>query len=232
MTLTPQLLTDRTLTPSNSPDYLASVPMTFDEFIAWEYNRGLVEWVDGTSYVYMSASSRHQRTLAILQFLLYGWADATGAGEVLSAPYAMRASAGGPGREPDLMFIAAQNRGRIQSGFLAGAPDLAVEIVSTDSVARDRETKRDEYAAAGVREYWIVESRGPFRWAEFLVLREGAFVEAAAVDGVYRSEVAEGFWLRTEWLWDEELRAMDALQEILGGGPDQGPGAGRASGLT
>lgn len=55
---------------------------------------------------------------------------------------------------------------------------MIVEVISTDSVARDRETKRKEYAAAGVREYWLIESRTPFRGAEFFVLRDGEFVAA------------------------------------------------------
>jgi Uma2 family endonuclease len=113
------------------------------------------------------------------------------------------------------MFIAAANRTRVQSRFLAGAPDLVVEVISGDSVARDMETKRAEYAAAGIREYWLIESREPFRWAKFLVLHDGEYVEVPVVDGVYHSEAADGFWLRTDWLWDVDLRSVEALREIL-----------------
>lgn len=36
---------------------------------------------------------------------------------------------------------------------------MAVEIVSTDDPNRDLVTKRDEYAQAGIREYWIIDPR-------------------------------------------------------------------------
>lgn len=39
------------------------------------------------------------------------------------------------------------------------APDLAIEVVSKGGETRDYEEKREEYLAAGVREYWIVEPR-------------------------------------------------------------------------
>ncbi len=77
-----------------------------------------------------------------------------------------------------------------------------------------------EYAAAGVREYWLIESRTPFRGAEFFVLPDGEFVPAPVTVGVYRSVVADGFWFRPEWLWDQAVRSTDALREILDGLPE------------
>ena len=35
--------------------------------------------------------------------------------------------------------------------------DLAIEVVSPDDPGRDYETKRREYAEAGIPEYWIVD---------------------------------------------------------------------------
>ena len=42
------------------------------------------------------------------------------------------------------------------SQFPAADVDLVVEIVSPESDRRDREVKPDEYAGAGIPEYWIV----------------------------------------------------------------------------
>ena len=38
------------------------------------------------------------------------------------------------------------------------APDLAVEILSPSSEKRDRQIKKQDYAAHGVEEYWIVDA--------------------------------------------------------------------------
>ena len=37
------------------------------------------------------------------------------------------------------------------------AAELVMEVVSPDDPARDYETKRRDYAAAGVPEYWVVD---------------------------------------------------------------------------
>src|SRR5205085_9574681 len=60
-------------------------------------------------------------------------------------------------REPDLVYVRPE-RLRLAGEFYEGA-DLLMEVVSTDprDRARDLETKRVEYARAGIPEYWIVD---------------------------------------------------------------------------
>jgi Uma2 family endonuclease len=52
----------------------------------------------------------------------------------------------------------AEHRNRRTFDYWEGA-DLVVEIVNRDDPARDLETKRAEYAEAGIPEYWIVDPR-------------------------------------------------------------------------
>lgn len=44
-----------------------------------------------------------------------------------------------------------------QAAVFQTAPQLIVEVVSPESITRDYRYKRSEYAALGVREYWIVD---------------------------------------------------------------------------
>ncbi|MFJ4825043.1 Uma2 family endonuclease [Streptomyces bacillaris] len=61
--------------------------------------------------------------------------------------------------EPDvLVFPAEANTGPRQTWFRPEDVVLAVEVVSDDSVQRDREVKPRKYAAAGVRHFWRVEA--------------------------------------------------------------------------
>lgn len=79
---------------------------------------------------------------------------------------------------------------------------------------RDRGEKYYEYEAAGVREYWLI---GPDRQqAEFYRLNQGKKrYELIPPEGVYRSQVVPGFWLKVSWLWQRPLpRVLDVLREL------------------
>ena len=59
---------------------------------------------------------------------------------------------------PDLAIILRGRAGIFVGGYAEGAPDIVVEILSTNR-RRDLVRKRHIYAAAGVKEYWIVDPR-------------------------------------------------------------------------
>jgi len=76
--------------------------------------------------------------------------------------------------------------------FWDGA-DLVMEVVSEDDPDRDLQTKRDEYAEAGISEYWIVDPRT--KTVTVLRLERGQYVthsEARDV-GMVRSSLLDGF---------------------------------------
>jgi len=61
--------------------------------------------------------------------------------------------------EPDVVVVRADVvQDPEQTRFPAEAVLLAVEVVSEDSVSRDRETKPLKYARAGIAHYWRVEN--------------------------------------------------------------------------
>ena len=202
--------------PSGREDYLALACMSFEDWLRLDH-LGISEWVDGEARLYMSVTMEHQAIIEFFVKILGLFAEIRGLGVVKSAPYAMQASSGGRGREPDLMFITTENLERLQSNYLHGPPDLVVEVVSEDSVGRDNAEKFAEYATAQVREYWVVDSRPGHQTVAFFVLEGDAFhrVEPDA-DGIYRSTVVEGFWLRVAWLWETPQPAARALGELLG----------------
>jgi Uma2 family endonuclease len=59
-------------------------------------------------------------------------------------------------REPDVVFMRAENAARRKGKFWDGA-DLAIEVVSPEKPERDLVIKRHEYERAGIPEYWIVD---------------------------------------------------------------------------
>lgn len=56
---------------------------------------------------------------------------------------------------PDLAVIC--DLDKIKGGSCYGAPDLVVEVLSPSTGRYDRTIKKETYARAGVREYWIVD---------------------------------------------------------------------------
>ncbi|WP_430393130.1 Uma2 family endonuclease [Actinacidiphila reveromycinica] len=60
--------------------------------------------------------------------------------------------------EPDLMVVPYSALGQLrQTSFDPSQIVLAVEVVSPESVGRDRELKPRKYAKAGIRHFWRVE---------------------------------------------------------------------------
>jgi Uma2 family endonuclease len=61
-------------------------------------------------------------------------------------------------REPDVVYMSAKHAARRHTEYWDGA-DLLMEVVSGDAKdrVRDWKTKPQEYAAAGIPEYWIVD---------------------------------------------------------------------------
>lgn len=64
------------------------------------------------------------------------------------------------GAEPDVSLVRATAvRSPAQTYFQVSDVMLAIEVVSPDSEARDRDTKPHKYAAAGILHFWRVEMR-------------------------------------------------------------------------
>ena len=187
--------------------------MTYEEFLEWADEDTLAEWVNGEVVMYSPASSKHQDLLDFLVSVLRPFVEQRELGRVLSAPFQMKLE---HGREPDLIFVAQGHLDRLHETYLEGPADLVVEIISPESVGRDRGEKFYEYAQWGVSEYWLIDPQT--RWAEFYHLREGHYrLAMQGKEGEYRALVLPGFWLRVEWLWQEPLlHSLQVLGEIAG----------------
>lgn len=199
-------------------DYEVRIPMSYQAYHQSFDEDAHVEWVNGEAIIFMSAATRHQIIVMYLSKLLGIFIEYYRLGELFSAPYEMKVSPTGNAREPDILFVKAENKHYLEEQRLAGAADLVIEVVSPESVKRDNEDKFTEYEAAGVQEYWIIDPRPEHQRAEFWVLDENGQYQAMPVhENIYHSTVLPGFWLNTKWLWDtERYPALAAFAEIAG----------------
>lgn len=189
--------------------------VTFDEYLALGESEPRYEWEDGRLIEMASASYFHEQEFGFLLTVLKLYVKKHKLGVVIGSDFAMRLERIRRGREPDLIFVSEARRDLIKKTFLDGAADVAVEIVSPESQLRDRETKFGEYEAAGIKEYWLIDPE--HLQAEFYRLDENGCYELMPVEnGVFRSDVITGFWLRVKWLWElpDELDVLRELQVI------------------
>ena len=126
-----------------------------EEEYLWLTDRSnrLVEFTAGYIEVIPSPTSTHQGILLRLVVAFFEHLRSRG-GEVLFAPFLLHLSAG-KWRTPDLLALLDREDSRSQERYWTGA-DLVLEVVSPDKPERDLVEKRQEYAEAGIPEYWIV----------------------------------------------------------------------------
>jgi Uma2 family endonuclease len=115
--------------------------------------------------------------------------------------------------QPDILLrLERANGGRSFIGpddYLEGAPELIIEIAAT-SASYDLHDKKRVYARNGVREYVVALTyEQQLNW---FVLREGEYVELPpSADGILRSEIFPGLWLRADALWQDDLVGLLAV---------------------
>jgi Uma2 family endonuclease len=189
--------------------------ITYEEFLK-KYSDVHAEWVEGEVILLMTASTKHQKIVRWLINILSLFIETHELGLLLPAPFNMYMPAVGRGREPDILFVAQNRLHIVQDSNLSEAADLVIEIVSPESVGRDRGEKFVEYEAAGVREYWLID---PDRQqAEFYRLTDAGRYQLVfpGDEGIFHSEVLTNFWLKIEWLWQEPLPKVLAIAKELG----------------
>ncbi len=195
------------------------VPMSYDEFASTLEDSTHAEWVNGEAVIFMPPTTRHQRMVSFLNMLLGLFLQVHPSGELFVAPYAMWLDDRESLREPDLLYVAKEHAQRIGDNRLNGPADLVIEVVSTESLARDRTEKFYEYQAGGVREYWVIDPRPGVARADFWVLDDKGTYRPVPIsdDGTYVSSVLPNFKLNvTALLADELPNPLHALAEMIG----------------
>ncbi len=198
--------------PESSKTVTLPQKVTFNEYLRMEERN--IEWIDGRIVKYMSCSFSHEALFIWLSFVLNGFTLKHNLGKILGSRFAMRTKIS-RGREPDLLFVANENLDKIKPTFLDGPADLVIEIVSPDSVERDRFEKFWEYEEVGIKEYWLIDYEN--KNAEFYCLDDAGHYQLAEIKGgIYHSKIIKDFWLKIDWLWKlpSEFEVLKELQVI------------------
>jgi Uma2 family endonuclease len=127
---------------------------TEDDYWALPPSNRIIELAQRTLIVPPMPTPKHQHVVGNILFALYHFVRTHTTGSVVQAPVPVRLQADLV-REPDVLVLLDNVAQRTHEQYY-DPPDLAVEVLSPGTEKTDREQKLSEYAAAGVREYWIV----------------------------------------------------------------------------
>jgi Uma2 family endonuclease len=186
---------------------------TFDDFCLLVKDGQKGDLIDGVIYMASPDNTDANKLCVWLLGLMDLFVEANELGQMFVNRAAFRLDDGNS-PEPDIAFVRKDRLPLVQRGFTDGPPDLAVEIVSPESVERDYEKKRRQYQQAGVTEYWIVDEIEE----TVTLLRLAAnrkYREVRPRKGVLTSDAMPGFWIRPEWLWQQPRPKKSAILELL-----------------
>lgn len=189
--------------------------MSEAEFIAWCDDETHAEWVDGEVILMSPENVLHKDIALFIAHLMGAFIDRHALGKLSGEAVHVRLAALRRRRSPDLFFIAKHRLHIIKPQHIEGPPDLVLEVISPESVARDYRVKYEEYEKAGVREYWIVDPQAQAVEVHRLG-RNGKFTPILEKSGKLRSAVLRGFFLKPAWLWRDPLPSWLGLLKELG----------------
>ena len=160
--------------------YRTGMRMSLDEFLSMGKTDGKWELDDGVLYIMSSGTRDHQFLIGefIWNFKNYlnGFEEPPAQFYHEMTTILSRELQRVP--EPDLVIVLEGRPGVLEGRWVEGAPDIAIEILST-ARNRDLVRKRQIYAEAGIPEYWPVDPRNDT--VTQLELRDGIYVERAVL---------------------------------------------------
>jgi Uma2 family endonuclease len=132
---------------------------TWTDYLSWPEGERF-ELIDGVAYAMSPAPQRRHQETSRAIFRQMDRLLASKPCEVYFAPFDVKLSADENDDAPTVVqpdITVTCDRSKLTDQGMTGPPDLAVEVVSSDSGLIDRRRKFDLYERFGVQEYWIVD---------------------------------------------------------------------------
>ena len=185
-------------------------------FYEWIDENSKAEFINGQIVIHSPAKKRHLTVTKLLSRLISFYADVKEIGETFyeKAMIALTRN----DYEPDIVFFKKEKSALFEEDqVLFPAPDFVVEILSKSTQKVDKTIKKEDYAAHGIQEYWIIDPNKQMI-QQFLLLKptDKTYFEPYT----YRmgeditSKVIEGFTIPVAAIFDEKENVL-ALQELM-----------------
>ena len=117
-----------------------------------------IEFINGEIYFQSPTKLRHLDAVTLLSRLMSTHVSVNALGRVTTEKLLVSLTRND--YEPDISFFKAETAKKFEPDQMQfPAPDLVVEVLSQSTERHDRKIKFEDYAAHGVREYWIIDPK-------------------------------------------------------------------------
>ena len=137
-------------------EILAEEKIRRQDFYIWVMEGVKAEFINGEVIVHSPVKRQHWMITDLLSRLLSIYASVKKLGSIGTEKVMIALTRND--YEPDLVFFAKEKADLFTADqVLFPAPDFVVEILSKSTAKIDRTIKKADYAAHGIREYWIID---------------------------------------------------------------------------
>ena len=181
------------------------------DFYEWLTPERKAEFINGDVIVHSPARKHHINTTGKLYRLLSTYVDVHNLGFVAQEKALVSLTRND--YEPDVCFFGQEKARALEDRQLHfPAPDFIAEVLSDSTAGRDRGIKREDYAAHGVGEYWLIDPDGQ-ALEQYLLEGEAYTLQMKSATGNVQSVAVRGFEIPVRALFDdaENLRVLKAL---------------------
>lgn len=174
---------------------------TYDDYAAMDDDKRY-ELIEGELYMVPAPGFYHQTISMNISHSLKRFVKENNLGTVLYALFDVVLSETDV-VQPDIIFVSKERMDLMTEKNLRGAPDLAIEILSTTTRERDKLVKKRLYREYGVKEFWIVDPDK--RTIEIMVLKETGFETLGIyfIDDELTSPLLRGFNLNLKEVFSD-----------------------------
>ncbi len=116
--------------------------------------------------------------------------------------------------KPDICFFGKNKANKFTKDFeFFPEPDFVTEVVSNSTTEKDHTTKFDDYAAHGIKEYWIIDAE--HETIEQYYLQEEEYeLLLKTKDGTINSVVLPDFSIQVRAVFDEQTN-LEELRKLI-----------------
>jgi Uma2 family endonuclease len=150
---------------AQEPEILSSSKIwTDEEFMALSRDGHRYEIVNGELIDMGNSGAKHGYITVVLSSALFNIVTSKRLGVLFDSSTAFKMKNGNK-RSPDISFFAKerlQGLSELPDGFLEGAPDLSIEVLSPTNTIEEIETKIVEYFENDARLVWVINPRSHY----------------------------------------------------------------------